>query len=105
MAQVKWTEPALQDLDEIAEYIALDKPVAAGKLVRDVLESVKRLRDFPDSGKEPDELQGAGYREIVVGPCRIFYRHDGSVVYVLHLMRSERVLRRFMLRNRAPGAS
>ena len=25
MAQIKWTEPALLDLNEIAEYIALDK--------------------------------------------------------------------------------
>ena len=26
MAQIIWTEPALLDLNEIAEYIALDKP-------------------------------------------------------------------------------
>ena len=31
MAQIKWTEPALDDLNEIAEYIALDKPSAAKK--------------------------------------------------------------------------
>jgi toxin ParE1/3/4 len=31
MAKVVWTEPALQDLDEIAEYIALDKLSAAKK--------------------------------------------------------------------------
>jgi len=33
MAQIIWTEPALSDLDEIAEYIALDKPNAANRLV------------------------------------------------------------------------
>lgn len=26
MAQIIWNEPALLDLNEIAEYIALDKP-------------------------------------------------------------------------------
>jgi hypothetical protein len=26
MAQIIWTEPALSDLDAIADYIALDKP-------------------------------------------------------------------------------
>ena len=26
MAQIIWTEPALSDLNEIAEYIAIDKP-------------------------------------------------------------------------------
>jgi len=29
MAEVTWTEPALQELDAIAEYIALDNPAAA----------------------------------------------------------------------------
>jgi len=36
MAQIIWTEPALSDLDAIAEYIALDKPSAAMKLVQKV---------------------------------------------------------------------
>lgn len=34
MAQVTWTEPALSDLDEIAEYIALDNPGAAHRFVK-----------------------------------------------------------------------
>jgi toxin ParE1/3/4 len=34
MARLIWTEPALQDLDGIADYIALDKPDAARKFVR-----------------------------------------------------------------------
>jgi ParE-like toxin of type II ParDE toxin-antitoxin system len=34
MAQVVWTEPALADLDAIADYIALDNPEAARLLVK-----------------------------------------------------------------------
>ena len=37
MAQVIWTEPALLDLNEIAEYIALDKITAAKKFVQKVI--------------------------------------------------------------------
>jgi len=33
MAKIIWAEPALEQLDEIAEYIALDNPVAANELV------------------------------------------------------------------------
>jgi plasmid stabilization system protein ParE len=40
MARVIWTDPALQDLDTIADCIALDKPVAARKLVRTVFAKV-----------------------------------------------------------------
>jgi len=43
MAQIIWTEPALLDLNEIAEYIALDKPDAARRLVKQVFSSVDVL--------------------------------------------------------------
>ena len=33
MAEVIWAEPALNDLDAIADYIALDNPEAARRLV------------------------------------------------------------------------
>lgn len=101
MAQIKWTEPALEDLNEIAEYIALDKPSAAKKLVRNIFESVGRLKEFPNSGKVPDELSDLRYREIVVGPCRIFYRVEADFVFILYVVRSERILRKFILQERA----
>ena len=100
MAQVIWTEPALFDLDEIAEYIALDKPSAAKKLVKEVFVLVKRLKQFPKSGKTPPELHSTDYLEIVVGPCRIFYRFDKKNVYILYVMRSERKLRLYILEGR-----
>lgn len=100
MAQVKWTEPALEDLNEIAEYIALDTPSAAKKLVANVFESVKRLKEFPLSGKVPEELEDSRYREIIVGPCRIFYRLEDDLVYILYVMRGERALRNFILQDR-----
>lgn len=97
MAEVTWTEPALQELDAIAEYIALDNPRAASNLVRDVFEKVDRLESFPKSGRIPPELPNSVYKEIVVPPCRVFYREDGSCVLILYVMRDERKLRAFML--------
>ncbi len=100
MAQIIWTEPALIDLDEIAEYIALDKPSAAKKLVKEVFALVKRLKQFPKSGKIPPELHNTDYLEIIVGPCRIFYRFDKNNVYILYVMRNERKLRLYILEDR-----
>lgn len=97
MAEVIWTEAALQELNEIAEYIALDSPAAASRLVADVLDTVDRLRDFPASGRIPPELPNSVYREVVVPPCRVFYREDAKRVFVLHLMREERQLRAYLL--------
>lgn len=99
MAEVIWTEPALQELDAIAEYIALDNPVAAGHLVQSVFDKTGRLEDFPQSGRIPPELPDSVYREVVVPPCRIFYREDEQQVLVLYVMREERQLRAYMLGN------
>ncbi|PXX91560.1 plasmid stabilization protein [Marinobacter vulgaris] len=99
MAEVIWTEPALQELDAIAEYIALDNPVAASRLVQEVFDKTERLEDFPQSGRIPPELPNSVYREVVVPPCRIFYREDKKRVLVLYVMREERQLRAYMLGN------
>ena len=39
MDRLTWTEPAVLDLDIIADHIALDNPTAAKKLVKEVLET------------------------------------------------------------------
>ena len=56
MAKVIWTEPALIDLNKIAEYIALDIPVAARNLVQTIFSKTERLEVFPASGRKPPEL-------------------------------------------------
>lgn len=43
MAEVTWTNPALDQLEEIAEYIALDKPGVAADFVKRVFRTVERL--------------------------------------------------------------
>ncbi|MGZ4957185.1 MAG: type II toxin-antitoxin system RelE/ParE family toxin [Methylobacter sp.] len=105
MAQIIWTEPALLDLNEIAEYIALDKPDAARRLVKQVFSSVGRLEQFPESGRIPPELERSKYREIIVGPYRILYRADQDKVYIVYVMRGERQLRKYLLDERAQDAS
>ena len=100
MAQIVWTEPALIDLNEIAEYIALDKLGAAQDLVEKIFSTVERLQEFPESGRFPPELDVANYREIICGPCRIFYRLENNKVFILYVKRSERELRKFILDDR-----
>jgi len=101
VARLIWTEPALADLEAIADYIALDSPTAARRLVGRAFESVERLERFPNSGKRPPELPRSLYREIVVTPCRVFYRVEDNAVFLLCVMRSERQLRRFLLEERS----
>ena len=97
MAALIWTEPALADLDAIADYIALDKPDVAREWVQRVFLHVEQLAEHPGSGSKPKELRKSRYRQIVEPPCRIFYRHDGERVFILHVMRGEMRLRKTRL--------
>ena len=97
MARIVWTEPAISDLNDIAEYIALDKIGAAKKLVQRIYSRVELLSESTNSGRKPPELGDSRYREVIVGPCRIFYRHSDNEVIVLYVMRAERLLKNYML--------
>ncbi|HEX7326310.1 MAG TPA: type II toxin-antitoxin system RelE/ParE family toxin [Rhodanobacteraceae bacterium] len=104
MAEIVWSEPALSDLDAIADYIALENPVAAAELVKRVFGHVEQLADHPLSGSRPQELGRSRYRQIVEPPCRVFYRYDGHKVLIVYVMRSERLLREGRLSLRAKRA-
>ena len=97
MAELIWTEPALHDLDAIADYIALDDPQAARRLVQRVFQHVEQLVEQPESGSRPPEMRQSRYRQIVEAPCRVFYRYDGVRVFVLYVMRGEMRFRKTRL--------
>ena len=100
MAEVIWTEPALSDLAAIADYIALDDLAAAKRLVAAVFERVEKLEADPELGPRVPELKKSRYRQLSEPPCRIFYRQDGDRVFILHVMRGERLLKPARLKTR-----
>lgn len=92
MAEVIWTEPALADLDAIADYIALDNPNAARDLVARVFSHVDQLESHPLSGPKLPEFKGWRYRQITEPPCRVIYRHEKNLVHIVHVVRGERLI-------------
>lgn len=88
-----WSAPALDDLDEIAAWIAAENSPAAAKLVARVLAAVERLEEHPSSGRKVPELETRRYREVVCPPCRVIYRRERRTVLIVHVVRSERQLR------------
>ena len=103
MAERIWTEPSLNDIDAIADYIALDDPAAARELVQRIFKHVDQLAIHPDSGSKPHELRGWRYRQIVEAPVRVLYRHEVNSVYILYVTRGERQLRQRTLHKRDPA--
>ena len=54
MAEIIWTNPALEDLNDIAEYIALSNLLSAKKLVAKIFAKVERLEEFPEVREDTD---------------------------------------------------
>jgi plasmid stabilization system protein ParE len=99
MVELIWTEAAIQDIDVIADYIALDKPEAAKKLVVRIFEKVENLKRFPKLGSCPPELRGMPYRQLVISPCRLFYRIERKKLFILHVMRGEQFVHAGLFEN------
>ncbi len=69
-----WSPLSVEQVRDIASYIALDKPSAAEKWVDEVFGSVDRLADFPQSGRIVAEIKRADVREVVLDNYRIIYK-------------------------------
>jgi plasmid stabilization system protein ParE len=97
MAQVIWTEPTLDNIEEIAEYIALSTPAAAGNFVQRIFTATDRLMLFQESGRIPVEITEFSYREVVVNHCRVFYKIQEEAIYILYVLRQERDVRSYIV--------
>jgi len=73
MAVISWTSEAEGWLKEIFEYIKLDNPSAAVRVIEGIYERVQLLCQFPDIGyKYRSELEGE-IRILLYGHYRIAY--------------------------------
>ena len=68
---------------ESAEYIALDKPGAAGRWADSVFRTAGRLKAHPESGRIVPEIGRAEVRELIQGAYRIIYRVEDERVLIL----------------------
>ena len=91
--KVRWTFWALDELRNVGAFIALENPEAARRFVGQVFARVGRLESFPRSGRKIPEFPSLPQREVIVPPCRVIYRIEGGTAWIVHVTRSERVLR------------
>lgn len=88
MDEIHWTETALQDLDDIGSYIALDSPRSAETVVRRIVETVAALAYHPKMGRVG---RVESTRELIVGgtPYLAVYRlrERVEIVTIFHASR------------------
>jgi addiction module RelE/StbE family toxin len=91
LAKVRWAERARDDLREIYDFIARDSPRAAEALVERVLHSTERLVSFPETGRAVPEFPDLGYRELLVGSYRVWYRIEKETVWIVTVVHGRRL--------------
>jgi toxin ParE1/3/4 len=89
MAKLTWTEPALRQLEEIIEYIALDKPAAASEVAQAIFDTTDNVERFRLLGRPIPEFPVEGYRQLWIRPCWIYYRAIAEEIFILHVRRAE----------------
>ena len=90
--RVKWTEAALDDLDNIAAYIARDSRFYASVVVREVRDAAQSISFMPLRGRMVPELRDETVREIFVRQYRLVYRVAKDRIYLVGVIHGARDL-------------
>lgn len=84
------TETAREDLASMVEYVSIDSPRAAQKIIRTIHDRLKMLRSFPKLGRIIPEIGDPALREIVVDTYRILYRLRKGKIEILRSLHGRR---------------
>lgn len=90
--RIEYLPAAERDLSEIIEYIILDSPQSALKLLEEINESISQPDDFPFIGITPRDtrLQRLNYRILVVNSYLVFYVIKDEYVEIRRILHGKR---------------
>ena len=92
--EVIWTDPAWDDLEAAAEYIARDSESYAAAFVQEANTAAASLSEMAERGQIVPEFRDASIRELLVRPYRLVYRLDARHVTILAVIHGARRARR-----------
>jgi len=81
--KIQFTPSARAQFLSALSYIRNDKPSAAVNFRNRVEKILRRLEDFPKSGRIIPEFPELPYREVIISPYRFFYRIKTDVVWIV----------------------
>jgi len=93
MPRITWSPEAVADLDAIHAFIARDSEFCADEFIERLLAAVRKIPDFPLSGRRVPEAPDQRYREKVVGNYRIIYRALPDRIEIVTIWHGARLLR------------
>ena len=81
--KVQFTPSARSEFLSVLSYIRRDKPSAAVNFRNRTEEILRRLENFPESGRIIPEFPELPYREVIISPYRFFYKIKADVVWIV----------------------
>ncbi|MEJ2250811.1 MAG: type II toxin-antitoxin system RelE/ParE family toxin [Candidatus Lokiarchaeota archaeon] len=93
MVEIKWTNNALEELDDIALYISKDSPNYAHILINEIYEMVSHLKQFPKFGRKVPEYDNPNLREILYKNYRIIYLIKQDHLEIISVVHGSRKLK------------
>jgi len=81
--KVQFTPSARTQFCSALSYIRRDKPSAAVHFRNRVEKILRRLEDFPESGRRIPEFPELPYREVIISPYRFFYKVKANLVWIV----------------------
>jgi addiction module RelE/StbE family toxin len=83
--EVRWTEAAADDLEQIANYLFEHAPARAAELVHELYRAPSALLNFPRRGRLGKK---EGTRELVLAPLPyiVVYQITGEVIHVARIL-------------------
>jgi plasmid stabilization system protein ParE len=89
---VRWTETAIQDLEEAAAFISRDSRFYAAALVRETRAAARSLRTFAERGRVVPEIDAPDIRELFIRSYRPIYQVPAECVFILAFVHGARDL-------------
>jgi addiction module RelE/StbE family toxin len=90
--RVVWSQRAVHDLEAIADFIADDSPAYASIVVRNIVNRIRTLSQFPRSGRKASEFDDENIRELVVYSYRIIYQVLSEQVLIAAVIHGKCIL-------------
>jgi toxin ParE1/3/4 len=94
MGQIIWTDPAIDDLTAIMDYIARDSPQYALRVGERNLRSSRQGFPRPTRRLDGARIQRGLLREVLMRPYRIIYEIRGEACYIVAIIHGSRDLPR-----------
>lgn len=92
---IQWSEPALNDLQAIKDYISRDSKIYALNFIERLITLIEKLSQFPDLGRAVPEANSPDIKELDFQNYRIIYRLEVKEIQILAVVHAARLLSGF----------